>query len=76
MSLYGCHNKPRPTAGAALLVQDGYVSGLFDYEAGHTDRIDRMVSVPFVLSVPCQYTHQHAADPQCSGCEHRTKEAA
>jgi len=76
LSIYGCHNKPRPVAGAAILVQDGYVSGMFEYESGNTDRIDRMVTTSYVMSTPCQYTKQHASDPECSGCAHRDEVAA
>jgi len=73
MSKYGCHNKPRPTAGAPLNVQDGYVTGVFEYESGASDRIDRIVQVPFAMTSDCQYTRQHAADPECSGCVERNQ---
>lgn len=76
MSIYGCHNKPRPNAGTAVLAQDGWVYGLFDYEAGHTDRIARIVQTPYAMSTDCQYTRTHATDPLCSGCVHRAKDAA
>lgn len=73
---YGCHNMPRPTAGAPLQVQDGYHRGIFDYEDGSSDRVSRMVTVPFVMSTACQYTQGHPADPGCSGCRHQSKDAA
>jgi hypothetical protein len=76
MSLYGCRNKPRPTAGAGIRVQDGWVYGIFDYEAGHTDRIARIVEAPYAMSTECQYTKTHAGDAQCTGCAHRNKDAA
>jgi hypothetical protein len=80
MSVYGCHNKPRPTQGAALPVQDGWLyTGITCVRPNENfkaipSRIPRMVDVPYVMTVPCQYTQQHASDPLCSGCEHR-KEA-
>jgi len=76
MSIYGCHNKPRPVIGAPINVQDGYHVGIFDYEDGTSDRIDRIVQVPYGMSTPCQYTKLHVADPQCSGCVHRARDAA
>jgi hypothetical protein len=71
MSQYGCHNKPRPTAGARLAVQDGW----HDLSNG-LSRYPNMVTTPFVMSADCQYTQQHARDPQCVGCAHRAKESA
>lgn len=65
----GCNNRPRPVANKPLQVQDGYVLGMFTYEAGHTDRIDRMVTVPYVMSTDCQYGAS-ATDPGCAGCTH------
>jgi hypothetical protein len=68
MSMYGCHNKPRPIANAPLIVQDGYHPGPPD------TRIALMVEAPFRMNTDCQYTKTHASDPQCSGCVHRHKE--
>lgn len=68
MSRYGCHSKPRPTAGAPIEVQDGYIENLFG-----RDRIDRIVEIPYVMTVPCQYTVRHPADPECAGCPHQSK---
>lgn len=73
MSIYGCYNKPRPTSGASLAVQDGYVAEIFEYESGHSDRIDRIVTVPYVMTVECQYTRMHADDKLCAGCIHRSQ---
>ncbi len=71
---YGCHNKPRPVAGAPLAVQDGYVAGVFEYESGHTDRLARMVTVPFRMSTECKYDAT-GTDKGCAGCQHQAKEA-
>jgi len=76
MSIYGCHNKPRPTEGALIDVQDGHHTRIFDYADGTADRIDRIVQVPYAMSTACQYTNHHAADPLCSGCVHRAKDSA
>lgn len=73
MSIYGCHDEPRPIAGAPLLVQDGYIYGLFDHEAGHADRIARMIEVPYVMTVPCQYTQHNPSDKECDGCPWQSK---
>jgi hypothetical protein len=75
MSLYGCNNKPRPVAGAPLQVQDGYF-GTYDPAHAATVRLARWIIAPYAMSTECQYTKQHASDPQCSGCVHRMKEAA
>lgn len=72
-SLNGCHNRPRPVAGKPLPVQDGYVYGMFEYESGASDRIPRMVTVPFVMKPECQYTLT-TPDPRCAGCVHEKKD--
>lgn len=69
MSTYGCWNKPRPTAKAPLPVQDGWR----DLSNGRS-RYPNMVTTPFAMTTECQYTRQHASDPQCSGCVHRAVE--
>lgn len=66
MSIYGCHNKPRPVKDSPIWVQDGYVTN----EDG-TQRIDRMVQIPYVMSTDCQYTKMHPNDPHCAGCVHK-----
>lgn len=66
--MYGCHNKPRPTTGTPIKVQDGYHAGMFSYESGASDRLPRMVSVPYVMSTTCQYD-KSATDTSCKGCQ-------
>jgi hypothetical protein len=75
MSVYGCFDKPRPVAGAPLFVQDGYF-GTFDPAQTAAARLARWIVIPYVMSTECQYTKQHASDPQCSGCKHRVGESA
>lgn len=66
-SLNGCHNKPRPVAGAPLQVQDGWAT--FAAGGGRTVRVPHMVTVPFVMQPECQYTLT-TPDPRCAGCVH------
>jgi hypothetical protein len=66
---YGCNNGKRPVANAPILVQDGWHTGIFDYEDGSSDRIPRMVPIPFVMSTECQYDAS-ATDSACKGCAH------
>jgi hypothetical protein len=68
MSIYQCHNMPRPIAGTPLQVQDGY------YQHGNSTRMPRMVTVPFVMSTGCNYDAT-TTDPHCKGCS-QVKEAA
>jgi hypothetical protein len=71
MSLYGCHNKPRPTANRAIIVQDGYRAVLSEPPM---QLYARYTTVPFSMSIECKYTEHHASDPQCAGCVHRARE--
>jgi hypothetical protein len=71
--LNDCNNRPRPVADKPLLVQDGYVHSMFEYESGATDRIDRMVQVPFRMSPECKYDAS-ATDAGCAGCAHAAPE--
>ena len=74
MSLYGCHNKPRPEYGAPILVQQYWHQMSGHASDGTIGLLARMVDIPYVMSTDCQYTKQHAGDPQCAGCSHRAKE--
>jgi hypothetical protein len=74
MSLYGCQNKPRPEYGAPLLVQQGWNQMSGHADDGTIGLLTRMVEIPYVMSTDCQYTKQHASDPQCMGCIHQAKE--
>jgi hypothetical protein len=76
MSIYGCHNKPRPVANSTYLAQLGYAEPI-DEGWGTFSRAAEYVEVESAFdTTDCQYTKQHAADPHCSGCVHRTKENA
>jgi hypothetical protein len=75
MSNYGCHNKPRPGAKTFHLAQSGYRNG-WSPEHAAVAREAFWVRVPHVMSTDCQYTKTHASDPGCSGCVHRSKDAA
>ena len=75
MSLYGCHNKPRPVTDAPVIAQDGYHEG-WTPQYCTLRRMPNWITVPYVMSTECQYTKQHAADPHCAGCGHRAKEEA
>lgn len=68
--MYGCHNRP-PLKDSAV-VQSGWL------RLGHHAEARRTVAVPDEMSKECQYTHTDLgqADPKCSGCKHRAKEAA
>jgi hypothetical protein len=76
MSIYGCHNKPRPVEGAPYMAQS-------EWSRSFRDKVGQPYRVPIYIDIKsafdttdCQYTKQHAADPHCSGCVHRAKENA
>jgi hypothetical protein len=62
---YGCHNQPRPTAATSYPAQ-------FGYEMSYGRRVPRYRLVPHVMTTACQYTNQHATDPGCAGCKHKS----
>lgn len=66
MSIYGCHNKPRPTANAPLPVQDGWYKS-----AMSNTRYPRMAIAPYAMSTACQYSQQQPNDSQCAGCQNK-----
>jgi hypothetical protein len=73
MSIYGCWNKPRPTADSSHIAQFGW----FGKKDGplNTEKHPVYIEVKSAFgSTDCQYTIQHATDPHCSGCVHRAKE--
>lgn len=74
MSIYGCHNKPRPQPHHSYVAQVGWM----DQRDGFNEPCPAPIyqDIYFMMSTPCQYTKQHASDPECSGCVHRTKDAA
>lgn len=59
--LNGCHNKPRPTPGRTLIVQDGYSEPL------HTPRWKEIPDV-FDASTCAKGTQE--PDAGCAGCQH------
>jgi len=69
MRIYSCHNKPRPTANRAIIVQDGYRAVLSEPPMQF---YARYATVPFVMSTECKYAQQHASDPRCAGCVHQS----
>jgi hypothetical protein len=76
MTLYGCHNKPRPTAESSYIAQSSW-SETFRDGMGNPSRVPFYVDVQSAFgTTDCQYTRTHAGDPQCSGCVHRAREAA
>ena len=74
MSIYGCHNKPRPTADSSYVAQSGW-SETFRDSLGNPSRIPMYVDIKSAFgSTACQYTLTNASDPVCSGCVHRKTE--
>jgi hypothetical protein len=76
MSLYGCNNKPRPTAESSYVAQAGW-SETFRDGLGAPCRVPIYIDIKSAFgTTACQYTLAHATDPECSGCVHRSKDAA
>lgn len=64
MSIYDCHNKPRPVQFAPLAVQDGWYRSTLS-----ATRYPKMSYAPFVMSTKCKYDNPN--DPHCAGCQHQ-----
>ncbi len=64
-----CNNAPRPEANHLIEVQDGYTTLSIGHLGNTKLRVARMVMVPFLMSVECQYD-KDATDPRCKGCKH------
>lgn len=64
-AVYGCHNRPRPTAETTYPAQLGW-------EYWGLTREPRLVDIPHTLSTDCRYDLS-AADGRCSGCVHAAK---
>jgi hypothetical protein len=69
-SKYSCHGKPRPATHSTYKAQAGW-------------KLWQNTRKPFYVDIKsafgtteCQYTKDHAGDPQCSGCVHQFKEEA
>lgn len=61
---YGCHNQPRPVAGAVTHVaQDGWHGG-----ADSLFRSLKLVEIRHVMSTACAYD-KRAEDRRCAGCQ-------
>jgi hypothetical protein len=76
VSRYGCHNKPRPTPESSYVAQVAW-SETFRNGFDEPQRVPVYVDVKSAFgTTACQYTLTHAADPECSGCVHRSKDAA
>lgn len=76
MSLYGCHNKPRPTVNSTYLGRVGYEDAI-NQNWGTFSREPIYIDIKSAFgTTDCQYTLSHASDPLCSGCMHQAKEAS
>jgi hypothetical protein len=76
MSIYGCHNKPRPNADSSYIAQSSW-SATFRDGFGAPHRTPQYIDIKSAFGTTgCQYTKQHASDPQCAGCVHRMKEGS
>lgn len=70
---YGCHNQPRPVAGAVThLAQSGYEEPV-DENWGWFSRKPRYVEIHHTMSTDCRYD-KSTTDPRCAGCQHISKE--
>ena len=68
MSIYSCHNKPRPTADSSYIAQSGW-------KVWQKKRVPVQVVIKSAFgTLECQYTKDHAGDTECAGCEHKNKE--
>jgi hypothetical protein len=70
MSLYTCHNKPRPIKGRTYKAQAGWKVWRNTRKPVYVD-----IKCAFDLS-RCDYTKTHASDRECLGCVHRAGEGA
>jgi hypothetical protein len=66
---YVCNNVPRPVADHLIEVQDGWRIESVGVLGGTKLRVARMVMIPFVMSVECQYDKDQT-DPRCIACKH------
>lgn len=62
---YGCHNLPRPVAGAVThLAQAGW-----RVDGRPLSREPVMVPIHHVMTTTCQFD-KSTTDPSCAGCHH------
>lgn len=66
-SVYGCHNRPRPTAATSYPAQDGWQGGVTLRQTA--TRMPVIVPIAHTLSTNCRYDLS-AADQRCAGCAH------
>lgn len=72
MSIYGCKNKPRPTAATTYVAQVAWAP---TYQVGGPGRDPVLVDVKAAFgTTDCQYTKTHATDKLCAGCIHQHKD--
>jgi hypothetical protein len=67
--VYGCHNRPRPTAGSSYLAQSGY-DPTVNEGWGWFSRQPRYVEIKHTMSTDCRYDAS-ATDRGCAECVHQ-----
>lgn len=68
--VYGCHNRPRPTAATSYPAQDGWQDiGLL---TRRPSRLPIIVPIGHTMSTNCRYDLS-AADQRCAGCVHGSR---
>ena len=73
MNPYGCHNQPRPVAGAPThMAQNGWVNGRLQ---ANPTRGPKYVAIRHVMSTTCQYD-KRTGDPRCNGCHQIQEQTA
>lgn len=65
--VYGCHNRPRPTAETSYVAQAGFKIVRDGFDAPW--RVPALVTIKHTLSTNCRYDLS-AADQRCAGCAH------
>lgn len=68
VTLYGCHDKPRPNGATWAYVQDGYFHEV-DGNGKVESRTPRLKKSFHVMSTECKYD-KSATDSMCKGCKH------
>lgn len=71
-SLNGCHNLPRPVAGAITHFAQAGWTGVNWGESGKLTREQVVVPIRHVMTTACQYT-KTTPDPRCAGCVHEKR---
>lgn len=65
--VYGCHNRPRPTAETSYVAQTAFT--VLRDGFGAPCRIPVYVDIRHTMSTTCQYDKSDV-DQRCGGCEH------